>query len=197
MRIVQAEIIIFHFPVGKFALAGGEFFPKGADIAAVLYRQMGGAAVIGKKLLQRLFESGGRFRLGGNGRYKSPPPNSRMPIPVSVSSGKPYRNSSSNTIPSLPKKMGYSRAKVTFQRYYSDVKNLTTDNLQTFFEGDLWIITRRKKINTESNIRLLNVPQKIKPPNYTQKLPLRCHLTTLKRNTDEKKKEYNHDRRVR
>lgn len=132
-----------------------------------------------------------------NGRYKSPPPNSRMPIPVSVSSGKPYRNSSSNTIPSLPKKMGYSRAKVTFQRYYSDVKNLTTDNLQTFFEGNLWIITRRKKTNTESNIRLLNVPQKIKPPNYTQKLPLRCHLTTLKRNTDEKKKEYNHDRRVR
>ena len=93
--------------------------------------------------------------------------------------------------------MGYSRAKVTFQQYYSDVKNLTTDNLQTFFEGDLWIITRRKKTNTESNIRLLNVPQKIKPPNYTQKLPLRCHLTTLKRNTDEKKKEYNHDRRVR
>ena len=132
-----------------------------------------------------------------NGRYKSPPPNSRMPIPVSVSSGKPYRNSSSNTIPSLPKKMGYSRAKVTFQRYYSDVKNLTTDNLQTFFEGNLWIITRRKKTNTESNIRLLNVPQKIKPPNYTQKLPLRFHLTTLKRNTDEKKKEYNHDRRVR
>ena len=84
--------------------------------------------------------------------------------------------------------MGYSRAKVTFQRYHSDVKNLTTDNLQTFFEGNLWIITRRKKTNTESNIRLLNVPQKIKPPNYTQKLPLRCHLTTLKRNTDEKKR---------
>ena len=67
MRIVQAEIIIFHFPVGKFALAGGEFFPKGADIAAVLHRQVGGAAVIGKKLLQRLFESSGGFRLGGNG----------------------------------------------------------------------------------------------------------------------------------
>lgn len=84
--------------------------------------------------------------------------------------------------------MGYSRAKVTFQRYYSDVKNLTTDNLQTFFEGNLWIITRRKKTNTESNIRLLNVPQKIKPPNYTQKLPLRFHLTTLKRNTDKRKR---------
>lgn len=44
---------------------------------------------------------------------------------------------------------------------YSDVKNLTTDNLQKFFDGNLWIITRSKKTNTESNIRLLDVPQKI------------------------------------
>ena len=44
---------------------------------------------------------------------------------------------------------------------YSNVKNLTTDNLQTFFDGNLWIITRRKKTNTESNIRLLDVPRKI------------------------------------
>lgn len=44
---------------------------------------------------------------------------------------------------------------------YSDVKNLTTDNLQTFFDGNLWIISRRKKTNTESNIRLLDVPLKI------------------------------------
>ena len=44
---------------------------------------------------------------------------------------------------------------------YSDVKNLTEDNLQTFFDGNLWIITRRKKTNTESNIRLLDVPRKI------------------------------------
>lgn len=42
---------------------------------------------------------------------------------------------------------------------YSDVKNLTNDNLQTFFDGNLWIITRRKKTNTESNIRLLDVPR--------------------------------------
>ncbi len=42
---------------------------------------------------------------------------------------------------------------------YSDVKNLTADNLQTFFDGNLWIITRRKKTNTESNIRLLDVPK--------------------------------------
>ena len=45
--------------------------------------------------------------------------------------------------------------------YYSDVKNLTTDRLQTFFDGNLWIITRRKKTNTESNIRLLDVPKRI------------------------------------
>lgn len=44
---------------------------------------------------------------------------------------------------------------------YSDVKNLTNDNLQTFFDGNLWIITRRKKTNTESNIRLLDVPRRI------------------------------------
>ena len=41
------------------------------------------------------------------------------------------------------------------------VRDLTTDNLQTFFDGNLWIITRRKKTNTESNIRLLDVPRKI------------------------------------
>lgn len=44
---------------------------------------------------------------------------------------------------------------------YSDIKNLTYDNLQTFFDGDLWIITRRKKTNTDSNIRLLDVPKRI------------------------------------
>lgn len=72
------------------------------------------------------------------------------------------------------KKVGHSRAQGTFTRYrtvcnlsvftglaYSDVKNLTTDRLQTFFDGNLWIITRRKKTNTESNIRLLDVPKRI------------------------------------
>jgi integrase len=44
---------------------------------------------------------------------------------------------------------------------YADVKNLTTDNLQTFFDGNLWIITRRRKININSNIRLLDVPKRI------------------------------------
>lgn len=44
---------------------------------------------------------------------------------------------------------------------YADVKNLTTDNLQTFFDGNLWIITRRRKTNTDSNIRLLDVSKRI------------------------------------
>jgi len=44
---------------------------------------------------------------------------------------------------------------------YADVKNLTTYNLQTFFDDKLWIITRRRKTNTDSNIRLLNVPKRI------------------------------------
>ena len=44
---------------------------------------------------------------------------------------------------------------------YADVKGLTTDNLQTMFDGNLWIITRRKKTNTESRIRLLDIPKRI------------------------------------
>lgn len=44
---------------------------------------------------------------------------------------------------------------------YADVKKLTTDDLQTFFDGNLWIITRRRKTNTDSNIRLLDVPKRI------------------------------------
>lgn len=56
-------------------------------------------------------------------------------------------------------------ALIVFYRFtglaYSDVKNLTVDRLQTFFDGNLWIITRRKKTNTESNIRLLDVPKRI------------------------------------
>lgn len=44
---------------------------------------------------------------------------------------------------------------------YSDVRKLTNDNLQTFIDGNLWIVIRRKKTNTESNIRLLDVPRRI------------------------------------
>lgn len=44
---------------------------------------------------------------------------------------------------------------------YSDVKNLTRDNIQTSFDSHLWIITRRQKTNTDSSIRLLEVPKRI------------------------------------
>lgn len=44
---------------------------------------------------------------------------------------------------------------------YSDVKNLTKDHLKTSFDGHLWIITRRQKTNTDSSIRLLEVPKRI------------------------------------
>lgn len=44
---------------------------------------------------------------------------------------------------------------------FSTFTGLAEDNLQTFFDGNLWIITRRKKTNTESNICLLDVPRKI------------------------------------
>lgn len=44
---------------------------------------------------------------------------------------------------------------------YSDVKNLTKEHLKTSFDGHLWIITRRQKTNTDSSIRLLEVPKRI------------------------------------
>ena len=44
---------------------------------------------------------------------------------------------------------------------FRDLKNLTTDNLQTSFDGHEWIITKRQKTKVQSNIRLLDVPCKI------------------------------------
>jgi integrase len=44
---------------------------------------------------------------------------------------------------------------------YSDVKNLTGNHLKTSFDGHLWIITRRQKTNTDSSVRLLEVPKRI------------------------------------
>lgn len=44
---------------------------------------------------------------------------------------------------------------------FRDLKNLTTDNLQTSFDGHEWIITKRQKTKVQSNIRLLDVPRRI------------------------------------
>ncbi len=44
---------------------------------------------------------------------------------------------------------------------YIDVRNLREDNIHRGFDGNWWIITRRKKTRVESNIRLLDVPLRI------------------------------------
>lgn len=44
---------------------------------------------------------------------------------------------------------------------FSDMKNLTKDNIQTSFDGKLWIMTRRQKTGVESNIMLLDIPKMI------------------------------------
>lgn len=44
---------------------------------------------------------------------------------------------------------------------FRDLKNLTTDNLQTSFDGHQWIITKRQKTKVQSNIRLLDVALRI------------------------------------
>lgn len=44
---------------------------------------------------------------------------------------------------------------------FSDMKNLTKENLQTSFDGNLWIMTRRQKTGVESNIMLLDIPKRI------------------------------------
>lgn len=41
---------------------------------------------------------------------------------------------------------------------WTDMNNLTEENLQTSFDGHLWIKTQRQKTGVESNIRLLEVP---------------------------------------
>jgi site-specific recombinase XerD len=44
---------------------------------------------------------------------------------------------------------------------FRDMKNLTQDNMQTFFDGNPWIITRRQKTSVSSNVPLMDIPQKI------------------------------------
>ena len=44
---------------------------------------------------------------------------------------------------------------------YSDVKALRWENIRTLFEGQTWIVTRRRKTNTPSNLLLLDIPKRI------------------------------------
>ena len=44
---------------------------------------------------------------------------------------------------------------------YIDAKRLREENIQRSFDGQLWIMTKRKKTNISSNVRLLSIPQQI------------------------------------
>tara|TARA_R110002033_G_scaffold36621_1_gene75243 strand:- start:17543 stop:18793 length:1251 start_codon:yes stop_codon:yes gene_type:complete len=44
---------------------------------------------------------------------------------------------------------------------YSDIKALKNSNIQEFFDGNQWIIIRRKKTSTSSNVMLLDIPKMI------------------------------------
>ena len=44
---------------------------------------------------------------------------------------------------------------------YCDMRNLTHNNKQTFFDDNEWIITRRQKTDIPSNIPLMDIPLKI------------------------------------
>lgn len=44
---------------------------------------------------------------------------------------------------------------------YSDMKGLKNSNIQDFFDGNRWIIVRRKKTATSSNVMLLDIPKMI------------------------------------
>ena len=44
---------------------------------------------------------------------------------------------------------------------YSDVANLRQENIQKSFDGNLWIITKRVKTNTDVNVPLLDIPKEI------------------------------------
>ncbi|MBN8865577.1 MAG: site-specific integrase [Sphingobacteriales bacterium] len=44
---------------------------------------------------------------------------------------------------------------------YIDIQNLKWSNIQSFFDGHQWIISRRKKSDVASNVRLLEIPKRI------------------------------------
>lgn len=44
---------------------------------------------------------------------------------------------------------------------YSDLKGLKNSNLQDFFDGNQWIIVRRRKTSISSNVMLLDIPKMI------------------------------------
>ncbi|GAB6118891.1 site-specific integrase [Dysgonomonas termitidis] len=65
---------------------------------------------------------------------------------------------------------------------FRDMKNLTRENMQVFFDGNPWIITRRQKTAVSSNVFLMDIPQKVikKYEGLTEGdklLPVPCYTT--------------------
>lgn len=48
-----------------------------------------------------------------------------------------------------------------FEHLHSDMKGLKNSNIQDFFDDNQWIIIRRKKTSTSSNVMLLDIPKMI------------------------------------
>ena len=44
---------------------------------------------------------------------------------------------------------------------YVDIKKMKRSNIQSFFDGHQWIISRRKKSDVTSNVRLMEIPRRI------------------------------------
>ncbi len=44
---------------------------------------------------------------------------------------------------------------------YVDIKKMKRSNIQSFFDGHQWIISRRKKSDVASNVRLMEIPKRI------------------------------------
>ena len=44
---------------------------------------------------------------------------------------------------------------------YIDIKKMKKSNIQSFFDGHQWIISRRKKSDVASNVRLMEIPKRI------------------------------------
>ncbi|SFW67513.1 site-specific integrase [Chitinophaga sancti] len=44
---------------------------------------------------------------------------------------------------------------------FIDIKKLKTGNIQSFFDGHQWIISRRKKSDVASNVRLMEIPKRL------------------------------------
>ena len=65
-------------------------------------------------------------------------------------------------------------ALIVFYRFtglaYIDVAGLTQDNIRKSFDGNLWIMTKRQKTNTDVNVPLLDIPKMILKK-YKGKLP--------------------------